>query len=507
EQQERPLLLLFEDLHWANESLAIFPHFTNHLHTWPLLILGTYRSDERPNLPQLLPNMQPMFLRRLPPTAVALLSQSMLGEAGKRPDLLTMLQKETEGNAFFLVELVRALAEEAGQLDAVGQMVLPQTLLPDGIQTIVARRLSRIPQTGHRLLQLTAVAGRELDLAVVRWLNHNQPFDSWLAVCAEAMVLEVQNGRWGFSHDKIREGILADLAPDTRRKSHEQVALALEALYATHQDYAAALAHHWQQADNPAKERFYAYAAGELAAKQYRNQEALAFLERAYTLTAAEDLAERLGCLLAQEKICYFLGDRTVQSDKLTVMVALAKRLGDSNLLAEVMFRRSIYSFVVGDIPQALNSTHIALEHAKIAGNLAVQGLANRSLGNVFTARGMVHEALHHFELSLALHQQEGDLLRIAISSINAGAISTHMGNHTRSCELLNQAVALLEQLDDQQYLSSCLSFRAYDNSRIGDVAAAQADAERAVALAESTNYKAGLGMGHLGLGMMAMAR
>ncbi|MCB0000179.1 MAG: AAA family ATPase, partial [Anaerolineales bacterium] len=376
-QQKRPLLLLAEDLHWANESLAIFPHLTSHIASQPLLIIGTYRSDERPNLPQLLPNMQTLPLRRLPAAAVATLSQSMLGEVGKRPDLLALLQKETEGNAFFLVELVRALAEEAGQLDAVGQMTLPPTLLPDGIQTIVWRRLSRIPQTGHWLLQLTAVAGRELDLNVVRLLNHDQPFDSWLAACAEAMVLEVQNGRWIFSHDKIREGILAAMSSSVRQTSHERVAHALETLYANRRDYAAQLAYHWQQASNPAKERTYAAIAGALATEQYRNQEALAFLERVYALTPDQALAERVQCLLTQEKIYYFLGDRAIQDTKLTEMLALAEQLGDANLLAEVLFRRSIYSFATGNIPQALNSTHLALEQAQIANNISVQGLAN----------------------------------------------------------------------------------------------------------------------------------
>ena len=69
----------------------------------------------------------------------------MIGEAGNDPRLVSLLEKETEGNAFFLVEAVRALAEEAGQLDRVSKMVLPETISPGSIRSVLVRRLDRVP--------------------------------------------------------------------------------------------------------------------------------------------------------------------------------------------------------------------------------------------------------------------------------------------------------------------------------------------------------------------------
>src|SRR5215218_8348240 len=92
----------------------------------------------------------------------------MLGSAQTNKDLIDFLQRETEGNAFFLVETVRALAEEAGSLSAVGTETLPEHLFTGGMQQVIWRRINRVPSSAHGLLKLAAVIGRDLDLPLLR---------------------------------------------------------------------------------------------------------------------------------------------------------------------------------------------------------------------------------------------------------------------------------------------------------------------------------------------------
>src|SRR5262249_1280627 len=142
----------------------------------------------------------------------------MLGDAGRHEQIVSLLQRETEGNVFFIVEIVRALAEEAGQLDNVGRMTLPRTIFAQGIKTVVQRRLARVPASARPLLEVAAVAGRELDLQVLKLVgaasletsDSTSQIESWLNACADATVLEVQDNRWRFTHDKLREGLLND---------------------------------------------------------------------------------------------------------------------------------------------------------------------------------------------------------------------------------------------------------------------------------------------------------
>lgn len=134
--QSQCILLILEDLQWAEAGLEILQQLTRLVPRLPLLIIGSYRNDEKASLVEQLPLMQELPLQRLSPNEMAELSTSMLGEVGENPEVLALLQRETEGNAFFLVEVVRALAEEAGRLSAIGQMRLPQQLFPRGFKRL-----------------------------------------------------------------------------------------------------------------------------------------------------------------------------------------------------------------------------------------------------------------------------------------------------------------------------------------------------------------------------------
>jgi hypothetical protein len=94
-----PVVLLLEDLHWAApESLALLKELAEQARQLPLLIVASYRDDERADLPQLLPAAAVLKLPRLTPAGIAALSYAMLGEPGKRPGLVAFLERETEGN-------------------------------------------------------------------------------------------------------------------------------------------------------------------------------------------------------------------------------------------------------------------------------------------------------------------------------------------------------------------------------------------------------------------------
>src|SRR5690606_21012116 len=147
---------------------------------------ASYRDDERPELPESLPAVPKIKLQRLSERDIARLSEAMLGEAGKHPQVIDLLQRETEGNVFFLVEVVRALAEEVGELDQIGRVTLPQNVFSGGIKRIIQRRLEQIPAEFQDLLQVAALVGRQQDLAILRHLAKGADLDRFLATCANA---------------------------------------------------------------------------------------------------------------------------------------------------------------------------------------------------------------------------------------------------------------------------------------------------------------------------------
>jgi tetratricopeptide (TPR) repeat protein len=186
-------------------------------------------------------------LNRLNSQEIQALSVSMIGEAGKDKAVLQLLEKETEGNVFFIVEVMRTLANTAGQLDQIAEMTLPARVFAGGIQSIIQHRLRQVPESAISLLLLAAADGKFLDLDVLRSLNEVDDLDTWLAICANHSVLEVQNNRWLFSHDKLRDGLLLDLSSAERHQLHLRLAHEIEAVHAKEATQLARLAYHWQQ--------------------------------------------------------------------------------------------------------------------------------------------------------------------------------------------------------------------------------------------------------------------
>lgn len=314
----QPILVLLEDLHWADtESLLILDRLTRVVTGLPIFIIGTFRDDENPNLPALLPSANVMHLDRLDEREISLLIENMLGDAGRNPELLRLIRAETEGNAFFLVETLRALAEEAGGLDDIGSKPLPMHVLTGGVQGIVHRRLNRVPDDARLLLRCAAVIGRTLDLDVLgemlKSFDKVSKLDYWLSDCADAAVLEVQDGQWRFGHSKLRDGVLADIDPETTKDLNRRAALAISSVYEySSRRTAEALAYHWRMAGDAEKEEHYSALAGEQSLRAGGYDVAKTFLLRALELQERVETTKRkkanLNTLLGDTVLA--LGDR-----------------------------------------------------------------------------------------------------------------------------------------------------------------------------------------------------
>lgn len=302
-RQEQPIVLLLEDLQWArSDSLQLLDGVLSLAGSLPLLVVTTSRDDEQTRLGEKF-GMQVIHLGRLPGEVIADLAQAMIGETGKHPAVLQLLQRETEGNAFFLVEVVRALAEAAGGVERIGPATLPEKVFAGGIQSLVQQRLRAVPREAQALLQVAAVIGRRIDPKLLTELMPEVELEGWTAKCLDAAVLERQGGELRFRHDKLREGMLATMSDDETSQLHARVADTIERVYPNDSQRYTALAHHFGQANNVAKEIHYARLAGELAILHGAVREGIALLEGARSNLAAHDDHLDLG------RVCASLGD------------------------------------------------------------------------------------------------------------------------------------------------------------------------------------------------------
>lgn len=443
-RQTQPTILLLEDLQWTQESFDLLKHLHPLTSDVPLFILGTYRDEEMPDLPEILPAMQVMRLARLADQEIAELSVAMLGASGDAPELIRFLEKETEGNTYFLVEVMRALAEEAGQLSHIGQSDLPERVMTGGIQAVLRRRLRRVPQWGQPFLQLAAVAGRQVDVAVIQTFFADLPSDSatseeWLRVCADAAVLEVQDNRWNFSHDKLRQAMLGEIEPDQRPGLHEQIASAIETVYPEDKSYSGVLADHWQVAGNVAKEIEHRHEAGHRALRTSFYPQALSHFER--LLTIANEPVQRLKWLSEIGRVLTRMNQFERSTEVLKEALAIAREIGNQAGEAVALHELASIANSQQDNRSALDWLQQCLQINRALGRHRQEGYNLQSMGMIYTDMGHYEKGIENIRQGVEIALSEGDRHSAGIGLNNIGDAYLQAGQLENAADYFGQAL------------------------------------------------------------------
>ncbi|MFE9428750.1 BTAD domain-containing putative transcriptional regulator [Kitasatospora sp. NPDC006697] len=279
---ERPLAVLLDDLHWADdETLALLAGLAELPLETAVLVVAAYRPNEieGPLADQLavLARRSPLRLplQGLPASAVAEVIQA----AGAGPvdaDTVAALTERTGGNPFYVRESARLLGSE-GALVALSEV-------PEGVRDVLRRRLGRLPEAVVALLRLAAVVGREVDVeALVSAADTDEDgvLGALDAGLVAGLLTEPAPGRVRFTHALVRDTLLADLSSLRAMRMHGRIAAGLERLGSSD---VSALAHHFARAAasaTAAKAVHYCLRAADLAAGRYAHDAAADLLATA----------------------------------------------------------------------------------------------------------------------------------------------------------------------------------------------------------------------------------
>jgi serine/threonine protein kinase/Tfp pilus assembly protein PilF len=488
QRQREPLLLILEDLQWANDSLSLLQELMDIQQGLPLMIVATYRDDERPDIPDMLPSVQTMRLSRLSTAAIKELSTSMLGHAGTRPELVDLISRETEGNVFFIVEVVRALAESAGSLQDIGVQTIPNNVLAGGIVQVIQNRLDAVPQSAQHLLKLAAIAGRRIDIDMLRavrggWHTPDSSsvmdVDEWLTLCANAAVIQFEDEIWQFAHDKLRETIRERISEEELPSIYRQVAEATEALYQDDPNRATDLADYWHHAQNSEKELNYVQQAIEHKQRINDFKETIVLSERAINLLKIRDIAPDWQHQAVELKIIMgecsgYLGAYDEARQHLKESAELARKLGNRHAIA-----RSFNA--LGDIDQDQGEYDSATKYHRMS--LAVyreigdqRGITNAltDLGRTAQGQGKYQEAIRHYEESLNICQELDDEEGMVESLEFLGKAAEQMGDFEQANAYYERGLKIVREMGDFYRIAGMLDNLGNAAERKGDYAAAQ---------------------------------
>jgi DNA-binding SARP family transcriptional activator len=285
-------LLVIDDLHWADRpTLLMLQHLARSLQPSPLLVVGTYRHaevDAGHPLADALAEIrrerpfERIELDGLGPDELADLISGVTGSAGDER-FVHAVHDETEGNPFFVEEVLRHLAESGSLEQRMATGSLGAMGVPEGVKDVVGRRLAALGEHSNHVLAIASVVGRRFGLDVLERLSGRDE-DELIGALDDALAADLiaeepgASGRFAFTHALVRETAYDALSRTRRVRLHGRVGRVLEELHRGDlEPHLGELAHHFAAAAEPGHAEDavrYATAAGERAMEQLAYEDA-----------------------------------------------------------------------------------------------------------------------------------------------------------------------------------------------------------------------------------------
>ncbi len=473
----QPLALVFEDLHWADDStMLLLRHLAQRLAETPILVLATYRHTElapgRPltaALPDLLRQRvaQEVVLSRLGEEDVRAV---LRGRAGREPpsELVSLVYSETEGNPFFVEELFRHLHEAQKLFDENGEwrpaIQIADTEVPRGVGLVIGSRLERVSEECRRALTIAAVVGRTFRfdlLALFEDADEDRLLDVLEEASAATLVEDVSTGRearYAFVHEQIRQTLLSMLSFPRRQRLHLRVADGLEKLYGARvEERAAEVANHLYQAGAAApsdRTARYLELAGDHAVRALAFEDALRHLEAAATVLPEGDREGNARVLALRALAFRGIG----RIDEALGSFGQALELVSSGPEHDrILFERARLQLDLYRGREAIPDLDTLLEHARDAGDEQQEldvmlFLARANYIRSLDEPGFALPAREAYELAYARARELGDRRAMAKALIPTAWFTDYWLEYRPQAQAnIEEARVLAEELDDDE--------------------------------------------------------
>jgi len=357
---DTPVVLLLDDLHWADgPTLQLLRHSTNTL-AGRVMVLGTYRDTQLSSFHPLTetlaaltrePLVSRMSLSGLEDDEVVSLVEAAAGQTLDETavELAHALYRETDGNPFFVAEVLRHLVETRSIVQGdTGRWIpareLSEAGLPESVRQVIGTRVARLGDEAIRVLSAASVLGQEFEvgfLATVVGLGEDPVLDVLEAASSAAITAEVRAvpGRFRFTHALIQHTLYDDLSATRRARIHRAAAQTLESIVGADPGVRAGeLARHWLAATRPtesSKAVTYARLAGENALASLAPAEAIRWYEEALAALAhAPEDAARARCLAGLGEAQRQTGNEAYR-ETLLEAARVAQDVGDVDTLVQ----------------------------------------------------------------------------------------------------------------------------------------------------------------------------
>ncbi|MBN1551896.1 tetratricopeptide repeat protein [bacterium] len=506
----RPVILLLDDLQWADELTLGFLEFalrTGSFKRSKLLVAATFRTEETSDaLSRLLKYAgdSRVILNRLSYEALRDIIFQMLSVKRAPPSFINDLILRSEGNPFFVAEYLRlSIGEGYLYRDSTGKWLVSskwlqtkqrvsRQFLPVSLRDLVARRLNKLSDSARQIVDALAVVGYDAEV-ILLWALFPLTGDILDAIdelYAKNIVEETPEGKVQFVHAVIREVAYEELTSEALMKIHKRVAEAYESVYPDSlQEYPALLGQHWEQAGNPERARHYYTEAIKNSLKHYAFKEAeklftsyLGLLETPtsdgvmmrlryaisvlYYTGRSEDALRVLNTALHEarkigDKACechVLLGLGTIyrsqqKSNEASSMcmqaLHLLKDLDDERTEADTLGDLGTIRLQEGDYPEALKYYKRALKKYRKTGDKKFEGITHGNMSIVYGQLEEIPEAWEHYKKAMTISRAMGDRRTECNLLINAANLHKLKDDKNSARKSYQQALVIARDIGD----------------------------------------------------------
>ena len=487
-----PLVVLLDDLHWADESsLLLLEHLAQHVPTQRTLIIGTYRdveSEISPALERTLANLTRQRLAqhiRIRPLEERSVEELLTGLSGHAPpkQLAGMILRETEGNPFFIEEVFRDLREQGKLVDGEGRWrkgsSAARLAVPESVRLVIGRRLDRVGEGVQSVLTAGGVVGRGFDHSMIAALEVVSPgaLVDALEEAEQAHLLHAEavgrDTRYRFSHELIRSTLVDRLSVPRRRQLHGRIARAMQELYPRRlEERAADYSHHLYEAGPEADEatlvRFLTIAADQ-ALTSAAFEDALGHIERGLSVEDSARSKEHLELLTRKGQALRGLGDWTGAIECWEIALSIAEEIGDMQSVAALC---ETLGLIVGWFGRFEDWRALSQRGLQAVGEepSARRGRLLSSLAAIETRSLQPEQGLALFEQAESLGRELGSEALVGFVQAIATSAVCDLGRIYPTIELGERCIPVLREHNDYWNMAEALSRTEYCHMTAGNV-------------------------------------
>jgi class 3 adenylate cyclase/tetratricopeptide (TPR) repeat protein len=525
ESLNQPLIVIFEDLHWIDdETQGLLDLLADSIGTARVLMMVNYRPEYHHHWVSKTYYTQ-LRLDPLGREMADAMLNSLLGDSEELLPLQQMIAERTEGNPFFIEEMVQALFDEGvlARDDGIVRMQKPigSVHIPPTVRGILASRIDRLGASEKDLLQMLAIIGKEFPMGLVRRVTGKSD---------EALLPLLQNLQLGefiyeqpafpdseytFKHALTQEVAAESMLIERRRNIHERAAAAIEEIYAGKvDDHLVELAHHYSQSSNIPKAIDFLRRAGEQAYQRSTYDDALRHTREALRLVGTQpDSRERD---LVELRLLMLLGPMLVATQgfnapELMSILGRSRELvrhaGERPEIFGVLFGLWSVQFASGQMRESLATAEHLLSLAERLQQPMALGGANSSLGSSLTWLGDFERARLHLERAVAIYDSD---LPLFLPSSKASVIPSRcqltwalwmLGFPDQAKKRADEALALARRLNRPFSTAFALTYSIATAARRRETAGIRPIAEGLVELAREHGFPYWSAVGTMSLG------